>query len=182
MLIFVLYNNINEFNNFINNNKIGVYNVLTMKNDISLKDITIKNEDLLKIGYDDDLKIIYNYLTLPVIKRTSKKSKIYQSTTIENDNINSIDDNNNNEDNDNNNDEDNKDNDDNEDNFIPNINNNIDLSTEQAVENVILESYDEKQLNKLKVVELQELLKKQNISLYINGKKKTKQQMINELK
>lgn len=179
---FIFYKDVNEFNNFLTNNTIGVYNVLTMKNDSPIKDITIKNEDLLKYGYDDDLKIIYEYLTLPVIKRTSKKSKIYSSsisltteelnnneTTIEEINKeNNIEENNNEEE-------------------IKeyNFKKDIDLSTEQAVNNVILESYDEKYLKTLKLAQLQELLIKQNISIYTddtNKKKKTRTQIIKELK
>lgn len=190
---FVFYNSLNEFNNFISNNKIGVYNVITMKNDTQIKDINIKNEDLLKIGYDNDLEIIYNYLTLPIIKRTSKKNKLY-SSTIDN-SISDITDNNeitNNNINDNTNDIVNNDNIENNNKLDEEIEtkkydlkDNIDLSTEQVIETVIIDSYDEKNLKKLKVSELQELLKKQNISIYVDDtkkKKKTKQQMINDLK
>jgi len=218
---FIFYKDINEFNNFLTNNTIGVYNVLTMKNDSPIKDITIKNEDLLKYGYDDDLKIIYEYLTLPVIKRTSKKSKIYSSSIsltteelnndeelnneeLNNKKINNDEKLNNNEELNNNEKLNNNEELNNNENIIEEIkennieeNNNeeeikeykfkkdIDLSTEQAVNNVILESYDEKYLKTLKLAQLQELLIKQNISIYTddtNKKKKTRVQIIKELK
>ena len=189
---FIFYKDLNKFNNFLTNNTIGVYNVLTMKNDSPIKDITIKNEDLLKYGYDDDLKIIYEYLTLPVIKRTSKKSKIYSSSiSLTTEELNNDEKLNNNE----NIIEEIKENNDNENNNVENNNEeeikeykfkkDIDLSTEQAVNNVILESYDEKYLKTLKKAELQELLRKQNISIFTDEtetKEKTRIQMIKELK
>lgn len=189
---FIFYKDVNEFNNFLTNNTIGVYNVLTMKNDSPIKDITIKNEDLLKYGYDDDLKIIYEYLTLPVIKRTSKKSKIYSSSiSLTTEELNNDEKLNNNENiieeiKENNNDKNNIEENNNEEEIKEyKFKKDIDLSTEQAVNNVILESYDEKYLKTLKLAQLQELLIKQNISIYTdetNKKKKTRVQIIKELK
>lgn len=180
---FKFYKNNKLFDEFLKNKFITV-NPILIDNKTFIKDINVSNEKLLTFGYDDDLQIIYKYKITP-----SRKSKKVNKIENNNDKIENNDD---------------KDEISQEEIectqeelkdavlILPKVKEdikektNIDCSTEQAIENVIVPSYDKDELVKMTKNEIEVLMKKNNLKTTIKGStgkyiKKTKDQMIEDL-
>ena len=176
---FKFYKEIKLFDSFLKNKIIYVDPIL-IDNKTAIKDINITNEKVINYGYDNDLAIIYKYKITP--SRKARKSR-WNNTTKELD----------------------KDEKDSSENIIEEVkeplsdkslndklpdkslsdDSNIDCSTERAINDVVIASFDKESLNKMTKVQIEELMKEHQLKLTVkNGSKyikKTKDQMIDEL-
>ncbi len=168
---FKFYKDIKLFDSFLKNKIIYVDPIL-IDNKTAIKDINITNEKVIDYGYDNDLEIIYKYKITP--SRKARKSR-WDNTTKELD----------------------KD----EKNSSENVSieevkeplsdkslnddSNIDCSTERAINDVVIASFDKESLNKMTKVQIEELMKEHQLKLTFKSEgkyiKKTKDQMIDEL-
>ena len=174
---FKFYKEIKLFDSFLKNKIIYVDPIL-IDNKTAIKDINITNEKVIDYGYDNDLAIIYKYKITP--SRKARKSR-WDNTTKELDNDEKVS----------------------SENIIEEVkeplsdkslndksdksltDSNIDCSTERAINDVVIASFDKESLNKMTKVQIEELMKEHQLKLTFKSEgkyiKKTKDQMIDEL-
>ena len=177
---FKFYKEIKLFDSFLKNKIIYVDPIL-IDNKTAIKDINITNEKVIDYGYDNDLEIIYKYKITP--SRKARKSRWDNATKeLDKDEKNSsenvsieevkepLSDKSLND-------------------KLPdkslNDDSNIDCSTERAINDVVIASFDKESLNKMTKVQIEELMKEHQLKLTFKSEgkyiKKTKDQMIDEL-
>lgn len=172
---FIFYKEIKLFDSFLKNKIIYVDPIL-IDNKTAIKDINITNEKVIDYGYDNDLEIIYKYKITP--SRKARKSR-WDNTTKELE----------------------KDEKDSSENVsIEEVkeslsdkslsdkslsDSNLDCSTERAINDVVITSFDKESLNKMTKVQIESLMKEHQLKLTFKNEgkyiKKTKDQMIDEL-
>ena len=176
---FKFYKEIKLFDSFLKNKIIYVDPIL-IDNETAIKDIHITNEKVIDYGYDNDLEIIYKYKITP--SRKARKSR-WDNATKELDKDEKVS----------------------SENIIEEVkepltdkslndklpdkslndDSNIDCSTERAINDVVIASFDKESLNKMTKVQIEELMKEHQLKLTFKSEgkyiKKTKDQMIDEL-
>ena len=165
---FKFYKEIKLFDSFLKNKIIYVDPIL-IDNKTAIKDINITNEKVIDYGYDNDLEIIYKYKITPSRKaRKSRWDKENEKDTSEKEIKEPLSD---------------KSLNDKSDKSLSESN--IDCSTERAINDVVIASFDKESLNKMTKVQIEELMKEHQLKLTFKSEgkyiKKTKDQMIDEL-
>ena len=172
---FKFYKEIKLFDSFLKNKIIYVDPIL-IDNKTAIKDINITNEKVIDYGYDNDLAIIYKYKITPSRKarksrwdNTTKELDKDEKVSSENVSIEEVKESLN-------------------DKLLDkslNDDSNIDCSTERAINDVVIASFDKESLNKMTKVQIEELMKEHQLKLTFKSEgkyiKKTKDQMIDEL-
>lgn len=177
---FIFYKEIKLFDSFLKNKIIYVDPIL-IDNKTAIKDINITNEKVIEYGYDNDLEIIYKYKITPSRKarksrwdNTTKELEKDEKDSSENVSIEevkeSLSD---------------KSLNDKVTNESLSEDSNIDCSTERAINDVVIASFDKESLNKMTKVQIESLMKEHQLKLTFKSEgkyiKKTKDQMIDEL-
>lgn len=174
---FIFYKEIKLFDSFLKNKIIYVDPIL-IDNKTAIKDINITNEKVIDYGYDNDLEIIYKYKITPSRKarksrwdNTTKELEKDEKDSSENVSIEEVKEQLSDESND----------------KLKSLSedSNIDCSTERAINDVVIASFDKESLNKMTKVQIESLMKEHQLKLTFKSEgkyiKKTKDQMIDEL-
>lgn len=176
---FIFYKEIKLFDSFLKNKIIYVDPIL-IDNKTAIKDINITNEKVIDYGYDNDLEIIYKYKITPSRKarksrwdNTTKELEKDEKDSSENVSIEEVKESLSNKSNDKLSDK----------SLSEDLN--IDCSTERAINDVVIASFDKESLNKMTKVQIESLMKEHQLKLTFKSEgkyiKKTKDQMIDEL-